>query len=284
MAPEKRPGRECESSVSWELRDACSMPDPPGTEPAEAEGKRKVGGWLFQKRNLIIEAETKWLVDRRAIAGAIAWEALQDVQSPVRHSIMGVAGLSPRSVGPGKVHLSNWYSQSLIYALSNHLRMEFSTTVEQTEQAGYLAWAGITKSNLEEQLAKTPGSITCIAAIMRADADAARILGGYSEEATNWNPAVLAAWFHGKDLREIVRQYSSGGDQGQKRPPLDPGTVPMGVWVQANLSFLERSVGKPDQCYVLKPIPGAKGLAEWAKAYDAEIQKRLERMSRRHPG
>ena len=78
------------------------------------------------------------------------------------------------------------------------------TTIQQTEFAGYLAWKGFNADNLKENLSSKSGSITCIAAIMRSDADAATNVGLYDWQDTYWNPPVLGAWFQGKDLFDMV--------------------------------------------------------------------------------
>jgi hypothetical protein len=70
---------------SFELRG----PRPPSLVPRDA-----VAYWLRQHKNEITRAESKWHVSRLAIAGAIAWEALENPE----------AG-SFKAVSPGKIHL-----------------------------------------------------------------------------------------------------------------------------------------------------------------------------------
>ena len=63
--------------------------DPRTDDPAEA-----VAVWLDLHKNEIAAAAKRWRVDKRAIAGAIAWEALQN---PNKYA-------SIRGPGPGKPH------------------------------------------------------------------------------------------------------------------------------------------------------------------------------------
>ena len=76
---------------SFELRG----PEP----PKEAKTAReKAAFWLSLHKEEIANAEANWNVSRIAIAGVIAWEALQNPQA-----------FSVSSSGPGKMHLhGNW--------------------------------------------------------------------------------------------------------------------------------------------------------------------------------
>jgi hypothetical protein len=82
--------------VSFELEDApfvCTITSLPQISLDEM----RVLAWLRQHKFEIIAAEAQFHVDRRAIAGAIAWEALKNVHS-----------FSARAGGPGKPHLWRW--------------------------------------------------------------------------------------------------------------------------------------------------------------------------------
>jgi hypothetical protein len=261
--------KACEKGVSWELRDACQLPDAPGTNPSMNVPQRKVGAWLADHLNLIVNAEAYWQVDRRAIAAAIAWEAIENVQRPFR-------SWTGRSRGPGKVHVGTWYSQAL---------GEFLTTIEQTEEAGYLKGVGITKDNLKARLATPEGAINCIAAVMRSDADVVTRIGGYPESQTYWNAPNLAAWYHGKQLYELVGIYSKKHYNGKPDDRLDPGAIPMGVWLkdQKHSDYLSAFVGSPNTKVKITPIPGAASpeeLKKLAKAYDEKENAYLEGLSR----
>jgi cell wall-associated NlpC family hydrolase len=82
--------------VSFELQDApfvCTITSLPEISLDEM----RVLAWLRDQKFQIIAAEAQFQVDRRAIAGAIAWEALKNVHS-----------WSARAGGPGKLHEWRW--------------------------------------------------------------------------------------------------------------------------------------------------------------------------------
>ena len=228
------PLAECNEFISAELRDACVMPD---VVPGLTGARSKVATWLRANQELIIGAETKWLIDRRAIAGVIAWEALHNVKSgkPIR-----------RWEGVGKVHY--WdvgmpgTKNKLATAMAWILGSKIETTAEQTELAGYLP--EVSEEERSKLLKTVDGSITYIAAIMRANADVVSELGGYPDDEIYWNPAVLATLYNTKALEDVKRIYAK-----KKFPEkLLPGEA-MGLWVAANLSYLEDAVGKlPEGC------------------------------------
>jgi hypothetical protein len=82
---------------------------PPGLDDAQKQVFACLNAW----RGDIENAERTFHVSRVAIAGAIAWEMLENVRTR-----------SPRSVGFGKIHLYNY-----------NLR---GTVAEQAERRGYL--------------------------------------------------------------------------------------------------------------------------------------------------
>ncbi len=84
---------ENSASVSWELRDA------PNAETTE----QRVFLWLQKHHDLIVQAETRLQVDRRAIAGVIAWEALENLRTESEFQQLHSRG-SRAAPGPGKVH------------------------------------------------------------------------------------------------------------------------------------------------------------------------------------
>ena len=101
--------------------------------------------WLQAHRRQITDAAREFAVDRRAIAGAIAWEALENART-----------VSLRSVGPGKVHVD-------------------ADVVIQVEQAGYLP---VRTSQERRALLRRPEpAIRYIAAMMSAKAAIAATFG-----------------------------------------------------------------------------------------------------------
>jgi hypothetical protein len=87
-----RPGP---TDVSGEIGACYLEPSSPLRDLTPAQ--RQVLAWLRAYRREIEQAEREFRIDRRAIAGAIAWEMLKNVWQQ-----------SLRSVGPGKIHLWNY--------------------------------------------------------------------------------------------------------------------------------------------------------------------------------
>lgn len=183
--------------VSWEVDK---------TAPAARTPAQRVSRWIRSHESEIAAAESAYQVDRRAIAGAIAWEALMNVK------------WSARAYGPGKVHAWTWSGK---------------TVAEEVEAKGDLPKK--TRSEREEILATPGGSITYIAAIMNAGAEIAE-KHGYN---IRRNPPILCFFFNAMDLPKWEAHLAA------KKPgdPLEPGPK-MGGWVAENMKYLEDTVGK----------------------------------------
>ena len=169
--------------ISFELDDAWDLPRPSGMYAGLSQAELQVLSWLQVHSSEIAEAERKWKIDRRAIAAAIAWEALVNVWPA-----------SIRAVGPGKVH----------YA---------SSVVRQVEDKGYLP-----KRSEEERrtLLKTPsGAIEYIGAIMAALADVAASFG----HNIRCNVPILTNQYVGSDLEQWRARLASR----EAGTPLQPG-------------------------------------------------------------
>jgi len=182
--------------VSWELAGA----------PKAATPAQRVKLWLRDHAAEIEAAESAFMVDRRAIAGAIAWEALMNVRR------------SMRAYGPGKVHAWTWSGK---------------TVAEEVEDKGDLPKK--TTSEREALLATPAGSITYIAAIMNAGAETAA-KHGFS---IRRNPAILCFFFNAMDLPKWEAHLAA------KKPgtSLEPGPM-MGGWVAENMKYIEDITGK----------------------------------------
>jgi len=152
--------------ISFELSDAWDLPRPTNSPPGLTPAKLQVMSWLQAYQHVIVDAESRRHVDRRAIAAAIAWEALKNPWP-----------LSMRGVGPGKVHFR-------------------TSVVREVEAAGYLP----VRSDMQRwDVLQTPaGAIEYIAAIMQAQSDIAASFGWD----TRRNVPILANEYQGRDLTQ----------------------------------------------------------------------------------
>jgi hypothetical protein len=210
-----------DEGVSFELNDA-----PPYRPSLETAGSKKLGlsksqvrvlAWLRKHKRAIVQAERIFRIDRRAVAGAIAWEALENpLFFPVRW------------IGPGKMHYKTG-------AFGGE-----DTVAMQVEDAGYLP----TKRNQEERkksLSTPSGAIMYIAASMKAAADIA-----WQEHGSDIyrDPGVLTWFYQSTDLKEWRQHLKSKRAKGERT--FDVQKESMARWVLDHLAFLELAVGKPD--------------------------------------
>jgi cell wall-associated NlpC family hydrolase len=207
------PGTE----VSTELSDS-----PDAATPAE-----RVFKWLQAHAKEIGEQEAHFGVDRRAIAGAIAWEALENPRAAVSHG-------SGRFVGAGKAHVKQFkWVPAALYTGEN--------VPEEVEQAGLLP----PRSLAGREWALYTDSIPYIAGGMRLASDIAR---KYGKEISS-DPAMLTWFWQTKDATTFIDYFS------KKKPgtAFNPTAEKMPKWVVENLPWLEAAVGAP----ALKPLaPG----------------------------
>jgi hypothetical protein len=166
----------------------------------------QVLSWLEAHRATIVDVERRRRVDRRAIAAAIAWEALENTTWP----------FSRRAVGVGKVHTNG-------------------SVVQQLEAAGYLP-----RRDYQERkalLRNADDAIEYIGAIMEAQADIA--------EHFNWDIRsrvdILTNEYHGRDLQQWREQLAIK-TPGSALVPANP----MALWARDNTSYVELAVGTPD--------------------------------------
>jgi hypothetical protein len=196
--------------------------------------------WLNAHRDEIAAEEALFHVPRQAIAGVIAWEALENV-----------VPFSPRSVGPGKVHICNMSRADCLAALillcSPNCPQDLTaidnteTVAEEVESMGLLP-----RRSLQQRidlLKTSAGSIRYIAAILRAGADAAKDAGWDIDN----DPAMLATFYRGYTVRRwrnLLRTVDRTGprlifrdrDGGER---IDP----MGAWIVRNSVLLADGVG-----------------------------------------
>jgi uncharacterized protein DUF4157/L,D-transpeptidase-like protein len=199
--------------LSWELTDAPAGPTP----------QARVGSWLSRYSGVISAAETRHGVDRRAIAAAIAWEALNNVAAST---------VFRQWSGPGKVHGSSYTG---------------TTAAEQTEALGYLPPQASEAARLAV-LSDIVGSISYIAAIMQASAEAAEA-GGYNLRA---DTPMLCFLYHAWDIN---RSRSYFGVVKRSPAPLAYTGSPMAIWIAdaTNLAFVTAAVGSPSPALSARP-------------------------------
>jgi hypothetical protein len=175
--------------------------------------------WLRRRRRMIRDAEREHVVDRRAIAAVIAWEALHNVQRA-----------TVQSVGPGKMHL---YDSQRSYLIAGK---KTEAVPQQLERRGYVS----RRSDVEREqyLATTRGAIEYIAASMDAAAD---IVDTFANVGIRNNLGLLTFFYQAKDLKEWEDWVL---DHRARIAHVQPKTsIP--IWLQTNLWKLERVLGKP---------------------------------------
>jgi hypothetical protein len=216
------------SGVSYELDDppVMSVEDLSGHFPPSElaflndldDDRRAVLGWLIEYGDEIVAQETARGIDRRAIAGAIAWEALVNVQSwwtPSR-----AAG------GPGKVHSHTDFGPDRRLAAPEEV--EIRGLIPQRDD------------KTREELLRTPvGAIDYIGAIMQAMAQDAD-----SQGFDIWrDPAVLTWGYRSKYVDDFRSHMEKKAKEGNST--FDTSSDDMATWVTGNLHYLELAVGKP---------------------------------------
>ena len=202
--------------VSIELADA----------PAATTSEGRVFFWLLKNIGGIVATEQTYSIDRRAIAGAIAWEALRNPKDSLERELRTATGTA-RFSGPGKVH----YKESLLPTTS--LTPPGVTAAIEIEQRGRLPVQ--TVEQRRQIVATTVGALRYIGAIMRECSDIAA-QGGYYLDC---DPPSLTTFYNSWDMHEVERLFS------QRRVPAALAPNDMGIWMGGNMTFIERAVGKP---------------------------------------
>lgn len=205
-----------DAGISVELADA----------PAGASSAERVIGWLQLHKADIVAAESDFDIDRRAIAGAIAWEALENVR--------GTAELKAgRFAGPGKVHVKS--SRVVPAGIAT-----FGTVAEEAEAASILPTPKDTEAR-EKLLATPSGAIRYVGGIMKLGADIA-LRHGFD---IDHDPRMLCFFFQAMDSakwEKLLKAHKPG-------TPLETKES-MSIWVTENMPLLESAVGTP-------AVPGA---------------------------
>jgi len=192
--------------------------------PSEPTRYEEVRQWLVDNASTIVSYAKATHVNRIAIAGAIAWEALQNVK-PLSAGVVD---------GPGKPHF---------YVTD-------ASAVENPKKYGYfLPYRTLLLRGI--YLDTTNGAIQYIAAIMNAYAvDATSI--GINLRGLNAG-GILASYYNGVTPNELgipltllnAPQYFALRVRTlSPTNPLTPNAT-MGQWVSHNVAYLEEAVGTP---------------------------------------
>ena len=200
---------ETDEGVSAELSDS----------PTGPSSEHRVKAWLRNHKDEIADLEAQFGVDRRAIAGAVAWEALQNVKSQAAMTF-------GRFLGAGKVHVKS----SLLVPASIHTGENLP---EESERAALLPKR--TLAQREEIIKKD--SLPYIAAGMRLGSDIAEKHGLHIDS----DPAMLT-WFWNTSDAKKFEDHLAKKKRGEK---LNPTAERMPRWVIENLAWIEDAVGKP---------------------------------------
>jgi outer membrane protein OmpA-like peptidoglycan-associated protein len=213
--------------VSYELADApystvdelaAGRPDSErGFYESLTEDERRVMGWLrLYATDIAVEADTRG-VDRRAVAGAIAMEALMNVD----RTAMG----SRAAGGPGKVHTETSHGPD------TRVSMPF-----EVEQLGLVPRQ--TPKDRTALLQTPGGSITYIAAIMQA-------LAMESEKAgfDHWHEPAVLCWAYNAKYVDTWAEYLAE-KKAKGETSFDTSGERLPAWVATHLQFLELAVGR----------------------------------------
>jgi hypothetical protein len=219
--------------ISFELVSAWQTPPSEIAPDGLTAAEQAVFNWLTNHSADILAAENQWQVDRRAIAGAIAWEGLENVNY-VTSILIGCG----RSSGPGKVHYK-----------ANRLFGEGRPIAKQVEERGYLAPR--TVRSRRRVLRAPEGAITYIAAIMCAYADIADRCGFAGLRFRD--DLILVQPYQGVrlvDRLDELESWRTALERHRRRGTNLAPDNPMYHWVNEprNLRFLEAAVGRCHRC------------------------------------
>jgi len=227
--------------------------------PAAATSAERVFAWLRLRAWEIGALESYFGVDRRAIAGVVAWEALCNVR--------GVsAGVIGRFVGAGKNHTR----QDKVGLPGSG---EF--VASEVEELGLLPSQTVS----ERWLALAGDSLPYIAAGMRMAADISR---GYGIDIST-NPAMLTWFWVSQTGVSFIDRLSMKTDR-----KFDTSKEEMPTWVMANMGWLSSAVGESQLAIAsagvhvapvnAQPKRGTLETASWTAPYelDARLPKSRE--------
>jgi hypothetical protein len=191
---------------SFELRDL----------PARTTYSESVYAWIAKYRNPITAEGQRWRVDPIAIAGVVAYEA---IENPIPPQLQGWVRFS----GPGKVHYKEFHTA------------EGDPVARQVETRGYLPRRTAVQ---RERFLRTPeGAFIYIAAIMNAFA----VIASSHHHAIRCRPALLATFFNAWDLPGAEQFLAS-----HQQRPLRASVV--GIWITRNRTALSHALQPSPVC------------------------------------
>lgn len=217
---------DMDDSLSYELSNAPSVCVPTSLRNISLAEMRVIA-WLRDHKTHIIADEARFSVDRRAIAGAIAWEALKNNKKMTNfgHSIgMG------RSVGPGKVHISS----GMVFGGAD------STWSFNVEKRGLLPKQS--DADRKTLLGTADGAIDYIAASMDMIAMIYEAAGspGICSPEMRVNPYILTNEYQGSDPDKWTARVKTITASEKLKPGNE---MPLWLAVPRNMTLIEDAVG-----------------------------------------
>ena len=174
--------------------------------------RQEVTAWLNENRAEIAREAAHWRVNPNAVAGVIAYEALED---PLPGQFARVFRFS----GPGKVHYKEYFTS------------EGDPVAKQVEDVGYLP--RLTEAQRQSRLSRSTGAIQYICAIMRYYSDIAASHHLAISENSGTLATLYSAW-----APASYRRYLQT-DRG-RRGLFSPNNV--GQWVLANMPYIRNAL------------------------------------------
>lgn len=227
--------------ISYELRHAPAMCVTTSLSTL-SEDEMQVLAWLVVNRTAIVAAAARFKVDRRAIAGAIAFEALENAVGSIKGSARKAAGIT---VGPGKLHMVEvkWRfvpnSAPMLYpSLDDGDGLTWPKDVEDAD-----LMPAQTFGDRCAIAATDEGAIQYVAAAMDLIATTYESAGspGICTPPIRHNPVILTSVYNSKGPKSWSAWVKSKIAPGHK---LGGGNL-MDIWVASHLQYLEDGVGVP---------------------------------------
>ena len=174
--------------------------------------RQEVTAWLNENRAEIARDSARWRVSPKAVAGVVAYEAIED-------PLPGQFARIFRFSGPGKVHYKEYFTS------------EGEPVAKQVEDIGYLP--RLTETQRKKRLSNSAGAIQYICVIMRYYSDIAASHHLVLSDNVGALATLYSAWSPASYKRYL---QSDRGRQGL----FTPNNV--GEWVLTNISYLDAAL------------------------------------------